>query len=283
MLRQPWIGAAVIIVGVYGLYVLGIYLLQHKLVFQPTDAWLADPGDLGLSYDDVRLQTADGIELHGWYLPAAGSGADTLLYLHGNGGNVSHRLEHLQLLTQHIGVNTLIIDYRGYGRSQGEPSERGSYRDADAALEYLRARHGLTPSQILILGHSLGGAVAARTAAEHGCKALILEASFVSLPALAAQITLLAPARWLLRISYDTAAHLQRVSAPVLIIHGRDDRVVPASHGRRLFEQATAPKDYLATAGGHDDLYIVDPETYLAGFRRFLKEQARARLAPASQ
>lgn len=261
----------------YATVVLLAWLLQARLVYLPQvpgREWDATPADAGLGYEDVAITTADGVELSAWFVPAATPRA-TILFFHGNAGNISHRLETIANFHE-LGLSVLILDYRGYGRSEGQPSETGTRRDARAAWRYLQETRSIPPAEIVLAGRSLGAAVAAELAAELAAKpaALILEAPFTSLPAIAQQAYPLLPARWLVRGQYATRARVAAVPVPVLVIHGRDDAIIPIEQGRAVFEAARGPKRLLAVAGGHNDAYIRSRETYIAGVDRFLTEIA---------
>jgi fermentation-respiration switch protein FrsA (DUF1100 family) len=172
-----------------------------------------------------------------------------VLFCHGNAGNVSHRLDTLQFFRS-LGLGTLIFDYRGYGRSDGSPSEKGTYRDAEAAWRHLVEQRQIPPERIVILGRSLGGAVAARLAADQRPGALVVESAFTSVPDLAARMFPVYPVHLLARIRYNTLKWIRRVHCPVLVVHSRDDEMIPFRHGRRLFEAAPEPKEFLELRGG---------------------------------
>jgi fermentation-respiration switch protein FrsA (DUF1100 family) len=249
-----------------------LWLLQGRLIHLPAQALVATPTDIGLRYRDVAIDTDDGERLHGWYLPAA-PGSRTLLFLHGNAGNISHRLDSLAIF-HGLGLSVLIIDYRGYGQSSGRPDEQGLYRDGEAALAYLRDRMEIPPSEILLFGRSLGAAVAARLASEHRVGGLILESAFTSAADLAAGLYPWLPARLLVRYRYDTARYLRDACVPVLLIHSRDDEIVPFHHAQSLYRLACEPKTLLEIAGDHNSGFLLSRERYLEGLRQFLDATA---------
>lgn len=259
----------------YGLLAAFLVLFQDRQVFFPAPVLAATPAQAGLAYDDVHITSAGGVRLHGWYLPAPADGSGkTLLFFHGNAGNISHRLASLSIFHR-LGLATLIIDYRGYGQSEGRPSEAGTYRDAAAAWRYLTADRGTAPGNIILFGRSLGAAVAAHQAARTPPAALILESAFTSIPDVAADLYPFLPVRWLARIHYPTAANLARVERPVLIVHSRDDEVIPYAHGEALYHAAPGPKTLLTLTGGHNEGFLVSRDAYEDGLRAFL-----ARLSP---
>lgn len=271
-MKDIWPAVAAIALA-YGLILLLVYVFQDRLVYFPTSTLVAAPRAIGLDYEDVWVTTEDGVRLHGWFVPAPAARA-TVLHLHGNGGNISHRLERIALFRR-LGLAVFLIDYRGYGRSDGRPSEEGTHRDAQSAWRYLTETRGLAPSSIIIHGESLGGAVAARLAAETAPLALIVESSFTSAVNLGAEVYPWLPVRWLSRYRYPTAEYLARVRAPVLIVHSREDEIVPFRHGAALYAAAPEPKQLLEIRGGHNDGLLLSREPYVAGLDRFLRETFR--------
>lgn len=258
--------------GLYLGCMLLLYSQQSGMIHQPDNPGrelIATPTSIGADWEEVRLTTSDGVSLHGWYLPAPGEASYTLLFFHGNAGNISHRLDSLALFRE-LGAATLIIDYRGYGQSEGEPAEEGLYRDAEAAWDYLVAQRGIPPERVVAFGRSLGGAMAARIAAEHPVGGLILESAFRSLPDLGAERYPIFPVRWLARFNYPTQQFLTRTDAPVLVIHSRDDEIIPYQHGRALYDTATGPKRFLEIEGGHNTGFMDSRERYKAGLSDFL-------------
>jgi fermentation-respiration switch protein FrsA (DUF1100 family) len=248
-----WSIVGLIVIGYLGLAAL-LFFLQERLVYFPTRAWAVTPAEIGLPYEEVWLETPDGLKLSGWFVPANQAQAlpgDTVLFFHGNGGNISHRLESLELFYR-LGLNTLIIDYRGYGQSEGSPGEQGTYLDAEAAWRYLTEERHIPSAQIIVFGESLGGAVAAWVAQAHAPKALILLSTFTSVPDMGAQTYPFIPVRLLSRIHYNTLARLPEIHCPVLIIHSPDDEVVPYHHGQRLFAAANTPKEFLEIIGSNN-------------------------------
>jgi hypothetical protein len=216
----------------------------------------------------VEIRTADGETLAAWWVPAEGA-RGTVLFFHGNAGNISHRLDYLQMFHR-LRYSTLIVDYRGYGMSTGSPSEKGTYLDAEAAWDYARHARLARPEDIVIAGESLGGAVATWLAAKVNPRAVVLLSTFTSVPDLGAQVYWFLPVRLLSRIRYDNRENLKRISAPVFIAHSRDDDVVPYAHGKKLFEAANEPKAFLEMSGGHNDGFIFTRPEWVAALAAFL-------------
>jgi fermentation-respiration switch protein FrsA (DUF1100 family) len=254
--------------AVYVGLALSLYVFQASYVYFPTRSLAATPQHLGLEFDEVRFTTRDGVALHGWFVPAPDA-ALTLLFLHGNAGNISHRLDSLRIFHR-LGLNTFIFDYRGYGQSEGKPTEQGTYEDAMAAWRYLMERRGATPEQVVLFGRSLGGAIALWLATQSAPRATIIESTFTSVPDMAERFYPYLPVRFLARYHYDALRHISSLAAPLLIVHSRDDEIVPFEQGRRLFGAAHAPKTFLELRGGHNDGFLLSGDHYVRGIAAFI-------------
>ena len=247
--------------------------LERFFVFFPTAEVRYTPEDVGLDYEDVFFATSDGVRLHGWYVPG-GSGT-TLLWFHGNGGNIGHRVDELALVQARLGANVFIFDYRGYGNSEGSPSERGIYRDARAALAYLQTRPELDPEQIVYFGRSLGAAVAIDLAGDQPPAGLVLVAPFASLGDMARIAYPFLPLKWLLGNRYNSVARISQLHQPVLILHGDQDEIVPLSQGEKLHQAANSPKRFQVLPGaGHNDTYSAAGSIYWDALGEFLSSLA---------
>jgi uncharacterized protein len=258
---------------VYLLILAGAFLFQSRLIYFPERDLAATPRLKGLSYREVDFTAADGVKLHGWFIPAAPD-RGVVLFCHGNAGNISHRLESIELFHQ-LGLSTFIFDYRGYGRSRGRPSEAGTYRDAEAAWMRLVNEDNIPPSRIIVFGRSLGGAVAAWLAQHQTPAALILESTFTSIPDIGAEAYPFLPVRLMSRFRYNTVDYVGRVSVPLLIVHSRDDEMIPVAHGRRLFDAAREPKEFLEIRGSHNDGFLASGALYRQGLEVFLGKYLR--------
>ena len=256
----------------YGTVLALAYVFQPHLVYFPARELVADPSAIGIRYEDVSLLTEDGLRLHGWFVPARKPRA-VLLFLHGNAGNISHRLDSLRIFHD-LEVDVLIFDYRGYGRSEGRPSEEGTYRDAVAAWRYLVEKRGVAPERIVLFGRSIGAAIAAALAVDRQPGALILESGFTSIPDLAAELYPWLPARRLARVRYDTRSRLPRVTAPVLIVHSRDDEIIAFTHAQALYAAAREPKSMLELRGTHNSGFLESGLSYVEGLGAFLRKHA---------
>jgi fermentation-respiration switch protein FrsA (DUF1100 family) len=245
-----------------------IWFQQASMIFVPMRGMDATPADWGLEYQEVILHTSDGVGLYGWYLPSPGA-KDVLLFFHGNAGNISQRGESLSIFHR-LGLNVLIIDYRGYGRSGGAPSEEGLNRDAEAAWRYLRQDRGFAASNIVLFGRSLGGAVAARLATEVKPAALILESTFSSARDVATAYYPILSKLILLRFTFDTVTRISTVDCPLLLIHSPDDQVIPFYMGERVYKAAHEPKSLLRLHGDHNRGFLISQPEYQRGLRQFL-------------
>ncbi|MBU1395375.1 MAG: alpha/beta hydrolase [Gammaproteobacteria bacterium] len=259
-------------VAVYAGLALYLYVFQARYIYfpeLPSRQVTATPADIGLAFDAVRLGTADGETLAGWYIPAPAA-RGTLLYLHGNGGNIGHRLVQIEVFHR-LGLNILIVDYRGYGASSGKPGEEGTYQDALAGWDYLTRKKHQRPDRIVLFGESLGGSIAAWLAARQTPAGLVIYASFTSVTELAQVLYPMFPASRLARYRYDTRAALQRVSCPLLILHSPEDEIIPFSHGQALLAAAHAPKRLVELRGGHNDALLLSREIYAQEVGAFIR------------
>lgn len=240
--------------------------VERTLIYFPSRELIGTPSSLGLAYRDVWFYAEDGVRLHGWYVQ--GGLPVTLLWCHGNAGNISDRLDNIREIHQRLGIGVFIFDYRGYGRSDGRPTESGLYQDARAAREAL-IREGVPADRIVYFGRSLGAPVAVELALAVPPPALILETPFLSVPAMANRT--LPGIGFLFKTRYDSLTKIGRISSRLLILHGDADEVVPYDHGRRLFEAAPDPKTFHTIRGAHhNDTYVVGGPDYWAAWARFL-------------
>jgi uncharacterized protein len=249
-------------------FVLWLRWSEPHMLYHPIRRIEQTPDQFGLKYEDVTLTTSDGVRLNGWFLPCGHDARLTILFLHGNAGNISHRLEKLNALHD-LGVDTLIIDYRGYGRSEGKPNEEGTYRDAQAAYDYLTQQRKIAPRSVVVYGESLGTAVAADLAHKVEVGGLVFEEGFTSTGDVGQRMFPFLPVRWLVRNKYDTLSKMPRINAPLLIFHSRDDEVFPMRHAQRLLAAANGPKQFVELRGGHNDAFLVSERIYRDALEKF--------------
>jgi fermentation-respiration switch protein FrsA (DUF1100 family) len=249
-------------------------IFEEKLIYFPSREIVATPEALGLLGEEALLRASDGIRIHGWFLPAPlrRSPDFTILLCHGNAGNISGRLDRAALLLGRLGVNVFLFDYRGYGRSEGRPSEEGTYRDAVAAHRYLVEERGVGAKRLILFGESLGAAVAIELARREKAAALVLEAPFTSIADMArVAYPFLGPFASLVRTRYDNLRKIPEVALPLLIFHARRDPVVPFEQGEALFRAAREPKTFVPLENaGHADGFLVAGDVYWNAWKDFL-------------
>ncbi len=244
--------------------------LIGSVLYHPTPGVDITPEELGISAEDVFIETEDAVRIHAFYLPSAGS-TRALLFLHGNAGNASHRLPNAMLLRQ-LGLNVLLLDYRGYGRSEGRPSESGLYEDARAGLAYLIESRGIPEEHIVVFGRSLGGAVAVAVAQHRRLAGVILESTFSSLSD-AAGLVMGSAGRWVAKGRFDSVQRIRNQRSPLLFFHGDHDEIVSYQLGRRLYDAAPNPKRFETLQGArHNDTVEVGGRAYIARIQRFIDE-----------
>jgi hypothetical protein len=245
---------------------------EHSQIYHPSADLAADPRDLGRAFEDVFIPV-EKEQIHAWYFPAGPEKAPVrplaVLVCHGNGGNISHRLDLAALLLE-ARASVLLFDYRGYGRSSGRPGEEATYRDAQAAYEWLRGK-GFAPAGIVAYGESLGGGVVSELALREPLAGIILQSTFTSMPDIGAELFPWLPVRWVGTIKYDTCAKLPRIKIPVLILHGPQDELIGFQHARKNFAAANSPKYLCEIGGGHNDGLYVSRRQFLEGIEKFLR------------
>jgi fermentation-respiration switch protein FrsA (DUF1100 family) len=271
------LSAAGLLLALYLILLAALSSLESRLIYFPQKRLDARPSDYGLEAEDLAVETADGERLTGWWV--RGRSDLVLLFFHGNAGNVSHRLDRVRGLVEALGLNVVLVDYRGYGGSSGAPSERGLYEDGEAIWRVAVAR-GVTPERLVLFGESLGGAVAIETALRRPCRAVILEAPFLSVPDMARAVYPFVP-RFFVRTQFDNGAKVGRLAVPKLMVAAERDDVVPPRQTRKLFDLAAPPKElYVIPGARHNDTYTVGGAAYLEALRRFLEENAPRKGGP---
>jgi len=264
---RRWLSIAMLAFVVW--IVMTPYKLERLFVYYPTRQIRYDPGIVGLSYQDVFLETKDQVKLHGWFVPHKGA-ACTLLIFHGNGGNIGDRVGWLKILYD-LGVHIFAMDYRGYGKSEGEPHEEGLYRDASAAYDWWTDERRSRGEKLVLFGESLGGAVAVNLAADHPVSGIILQSTFTSARDMAKTMFPIGLLQPLVNVHFNSAGKISRVNCPKLFIHGTQDEIVPFRLGRRLFDLSSDPKSFYSVPdAGHNDLPIVAGSEYAVRLKAFL-------------
>jgi len=264
------------------LYAVFLVACEDKIIYHPhkypQGIW--NPSSFNVKVEDVFFQAKDGTKLHGWYIPSANAQA-TLLWFHGNAGNLTHRLENIQQL-QPLALNIFIFDYRGYGKSEGKPSEAGLYQDSQAAYDFLIQEKNVAPRENLFLfGRSLGGICAVEVASSNPAAGLILESVFTSARDMAGQVSPLVPIGWAIRSKFSAVEKVPDLKLPKLFLHGTKDEIVPYKLGRKLYSAAAEPKEFYDIEGaGHNDTYAVGGREYFSALNRFITDTLKVKKQP---
>ncbi len=252
----------------YLLLVAYVFVTQRGMLYFPSREIETTPHDIGLDYQDLTLKTLDGVDISAWYIPTEDA-RGFVLFCHGNAGNISHRFDSIKIFHR-LGLGVLIFDYRGYGKSKGSPDEEGTYRDAEAAWDYLVNVLHMKPEKIVLFGRSLGSAVAAELALRKQAGALIMESAFTSAPDLGKKFFPLLPVRLISRYHYESIDKVGKIKLPKLFIHSPGDEIVPYEQGVRLFEEASDPKEFLRITGGHNEGFLLAGKVYVDGLDAFI-------------
>jgi len=263
-----WTGAKLFLAGL--LIFIMLRWFEHSQIYHPDRSFEAGPGELGRPFEDVVFSASDGPKLNGWFFPADANSPRRHLALalcHGNAGNISHRLQVCKTLLQ-TGINVFLFDYRGYGRSEGWPSEEGTYLDAQAAHQWLQ-RKGFAATNIIAFGESLGGGIASELAVREPCAGLVLQSTFSCMPDIGGELFPWLPVKWLCTIKYDTCKKLPQLKLPILIMHSRTDGLIGFHHATKNFSLANEPKLLWEIYGLHNDP-VGDPDHFRHGFEKFL-------------
>lgn len=251
------------------LFLLFVRYIERRSIYFPMKDVISNPASVGLPYEEVYFDTPDNKRLNGWYI-ANSKAKSTLLFCHGNAGNISHRLEKISIF-YNLGLNIFIFDYRGYGKSFGVPSESGLYLDADAAYNYLTRKIGISKPGLIIYGESIGGAVAIDLARKRSVSALITEETFTSIKDMSGMAYPFLP-YFIFSSRFDAISKIRNVSCPKLMIHSIDDEIVPFHLGEKLYDAARPPKKFLKLRGGHNTAFLESEEQFREGIKSFLDD-----------
>ena len=265
VIRVIWVGIGTVIF-IYAAVCIYIYFAQDKLFYYPTKGMAVDPAELGFEYEEIFLNVGESDSICVWFFPQDINYLKhkTILFCHGNAGNLSYRMETIAFLKK-LGVNVLLFDYRGFWKSSGKSSELNTYEDAMACYNWLVDVKGVKPENIIIFGRSLGGAVAIELATKEDCAGLIVESSFTSAAAIGSHAFPMFPIKLLAKYKYDSINKIKDVNCPILITHSSEDDMIPFRMGQMLFEQAREPKQFFTLSGGHNQrLYFSNPEYFEA-------------------
>ena len=258
----------VVFIAYWGLGVV-LYFMQPKFLYSPVQEVPYTPDELDLEFENVHFESSDGLRLCGWYVPAKDS-QFTVLFCHGNGGNMMHRLDSINFF-YNLGLNCFIFDYRGYGHSQGKPGEEGTYLDVEAAYAWLTEEKQVPPDDIIVFGRSLGGSIAAHLAGRVQVRALVVESTFTSYVDIGKKFYPYMPVQWFASYSYRTIDYIRDVTCPVMLIYSRGDEVVPFEFGLELYESANEPKKFIEIYGSHNDSFLISGGIYKDAWTNWLK------------
>jgi fermentation-respiration switch protein FrsA (DUF1100 family) len=245
-----------------------LYFLQPKYMYRPVVGITYDPGDINLTYEKVVLKTDDGTKISAWYVPCENA-SKTVLFCHGNGGNMSHRLDTINVINE-MGMNCFLFDYRGYGDSQGRATEKGTYLDADAAWDWLTHRKHISGDDIIIFGRSMGGCIASYLASKVDPAALVVESAFTSYVDIGKKCYPYLPVKMFAVFEYNTLEYIRKVSCPVLVMHSKADEIVPYDFGPMLYEAVAGPKEFVEFFGKHNDGFLFSGDTYRQAWSQWL-------------
>jgi len=280
--RKRWFGLLRIALLLLVIYVM-LRWFEYKQVYHPSRAMEGAPGQLGRPFEDVFIPVEHGERLNAWYFPASNTASPVVLVCHGNAGNISHRLDLAALLLE-AGAGVMLVEYRGFGRSDGKPGEENTYRDAEGAYHWLLGK-GFAGTNIIAYGESLGGGVVSELALREKLGGLILQSTFTSIPGVGAEVFPWLPVRLISTIKYDTRAKLPKLRLPVLILHSRRDDLIAFHHAEENFAAANEPKFLREISGGHNDAVWASRPAMLAAIRDFLQNSvvnhSRAETTPA--
>jgi fermentation-respiration switch protein FrsA (DUF1100 family) len=268
---------ALVLFFLLGFFILFLKYYERRGIYFPVRKIDLTPREIGLEFEDVYFFSSDGTKLNGWYIPAKGSRI-TVLFCHGNAGNISHRIEAIDMFCR-IGLDVFIFDYRGYGRSQGSPTEEGLYTDAHAAFKYLIDKRNINEGSIVVYGKSLGANVAVELCSRVSPAALISESAFTSALDMGKKLFPFLPIKWFITIKYDALSKIKDINIPKLIIHSEDDEIIPFQQGRKLFEVAPEPKEFYKMRGGHNEAIFLAKEDFVDKIDDFLQKHCLSKSA----
>lgn len=262
----------IVLASAYVTLIALIYAFQSHLVYFPSTNMNISPKTVGLEYESIIFESNDKTKLHAWYIPKKDV-KTTLFFLHGNAGNISHRLDSIKLFNS-LGMNVFIFDYRGYGKSEGSANEQNTYDDARSAWDYLLKNKNVKAEDIIIFGRSLGGAIAANLGSTLKPKGIILESTFTTAKEFTSDVYPFVP-EFSIHFKYETTKYLKDINYPILVVHGEDDNIIPFKHGQAVFKNANEPKTFIKIRGDHNYGFLQSKDIYLDALKNFLQELDR--------
>lgn len=259
-----------------------LVIFEKRLIYYPSTQVDLTPMALGLPFEEVHIEVEPGVRIHGWFIKATKApSVATILFSHGNAGNIADRLDRVQSWRD-LGADFFLYDYRGFGRSSGSPDEEGTYRDGRAAYDHLVKVRGIDPARLVLMGESLGSAISIQLALDRRAAGLVLEAPFASIAHMATAIYPFLPVKFFVRTRYDNLAKIPRLQIPLLVTQGTQDEVIPVEQGRMVFEAAPEPKRMFVVEGAHhNDVYVVGGDRYRREMSDFLARIQSTAASPA--
>lgn len=262
-----------IIIALVLLFIIVLRATENSMIYFPSKypEGIWNPEDYGVTVEDVYFKTEDGLKLHGWFVPSK-ENKITMIWFHGNAGNLSGRLENIKYLME-LNINVFIFDYRSYGRSEGSlPDEKTIYIDSRAAYQFLLQKKNILKENLIFFGRSLGGAMAVEMAQEFGCAGLIIESSFPSAKDMARRMFPFLPVQYIMKTKFDSGRKIKNIDCKKLFIHGNRDTIVPFELGKKLFDAAPGPKTFYEIEGAdHNDTYVVGGSRYFEVINDFIR------------
>lgn len=240
---------------------------QKNMIFIPANDVNRSPRTIRINYENIFVGEDN---IHCWWVPAKEKGAKTVLFCHGNAGNISNRLDTVSFYHHEMNCNLMIFDYSGYGRSGGDVGEKQTYQNVREVYSYLIDSLKIKPENLIVHGRSLGGAVAADLVVDKKCAGLILESTFSSIDDMVSEIVPVLPISWAITIDYDTVSKIDKVDVPLLIIHSRGDEIIPFKMGQELYKNALEGKQFLEIEGDHNYGWIESGKVYSNGVKKFI-------------
>lgn len=270
MIKKVILNIVIIILSVYVFVIFYMFINQENYLFFPSKEYISPPSNLGV--EEVWFKTNDGEKLHAWWLENK-KDSKTVIFFHGNAGNISDRVSQVQIFKK-LKLNCLMVDYRGYGKSSGKiKKEKDIYLDSLAAWDYVIKEKGVQAKDIIIWGRSLGGAVAIDLAQEKDVFAVIAESTFYSVVDMAKKQYWFLPAGLITKYKFLSNDKVKNIKAPIMIVHSRDDEIVPFEQGERLFDKAIEPKVFLEISGGHNTGIFESYDKYIEEIDKFLNKE----------
>lgn len=263
-----WTHSVIAVIFVILFLYLFLRWFERANVWMPRRELVTDPSQAGFQYEETFLQTPDHISIQCWYMPHPNA-RGSLLFCHGNGGNISHRMESIRQFHA-LAMNVMIFSYRGYGKSSGWLTENGTYTDAETAYHWLQQKTPELPT--VLFGRSMGSAIATELATRVDADALIFESGFLSITEMGKELFPWLPIDWFNTVKYNSYSKIQLINTPLLVIHSPDDEIVPYHHGKKIYEKANEPKQFVEIHGSHNEGHFLTEKDYLQNISVFLEQ-----------